>query len=746
MKIIEFLDNHNIKWIPINLEIEITSRGKIKKNLKPYPNGQMPSYNDLSNNELVKDRQKLASQYEHIWIDTSFINQIDVDGENDPKLASPYFKSVTKKKPHYFVSGFLGLTKKRCNTKWKDTELLCGQGSYAEKGLEVYNTDIPIKDYSGNIEEVLGVNGSSNNTNKKTCNCLNSNINNILNEMFYTKGNWKSNSYASSRTIVLIPENDKTCLVNKNKTHSCVQSYLTLGKATCTAKCYSCGERSIDIKKNSSNWKQIKGYFDFTSNDENVTYDQIQDYVDDYCKENDLMKKDGYMMKRSNECKIEYERISRFSDWLDDLFRLSELNLKNAYKKPLAKKHLEDYLTNIHTDIRVLKRDNNIISFKNGFLKLKEFSFHTYNDSEKYTFIAKKYIPLDFDKEWLKMEWDEIESPIFDKIISDQPQIFNDKDVLLVFYGLLGSLHYPVGSDPIKVAPYLVGTSGTGKSTIMNIIMSTFSQECIGAINYKERTFGKSAFLDHDVIMDTDTPANMISLFGKTDFQKAVSGETIAIPIKNQKQEEQHKVTQRMFFCSQYMQDCQDTGEVIRRIAYFGFEPVKNTKSNLEENGIQNELNLVLIKTLLARNKLLKKYNTTPFHEWKINYFDSRKDDILWENNYIYRMISEHKYFKVRKGSEFPFEEFIELFHDYYKGQPNRPKKPKTTDVMFTKMGLKVKKKVFCKDCGNPFCLDVKCCSNYAANNRKTKYFITDLYYDDNQSLNILDDSDSDVL
>ncbi len=97
MKIIEFLDNHNIKWIPINLEIEITSRGKIKKNLKPYPNGQMPSYNDLSNNELVKDRQKLASQYEHIWIDTSFINQIDVDGENDPKLASPYFKSVTKK-------------------------------------------------------------------------------------------------------------------------------------------------------------------------------------------------------------------------------------------------------------------------------------------------------------------------------------------------------------------------------------------------------------------------------------------------------------------------------------------------------------------------------------------------------------------------------------------------------------------------------------------------------------------------
>lgn len=745
MLIIEFLKKHDIRWIPIHLEIEITSRGKIKKNLKPYENGKMPSYNDLSNLDLVNERQKLISKYEYIWIDTNFVNQIDIDGDIDPKLESPYFNSVTKNKPHYFVSGFLGFNKKRCNTKWKDVELLCGQGSYAKKDYMVCNANMSIKDYSGNINEVL-IETSSTDSNKKTLKCLNSNINIILNEMFYTTGNWKSNSYSNSRTIVLIPEKDKTCLVNKDKTHSCVQCYVTIGKATCNAKCYSCGEKSIDIKKNSSNWKQIKGYFDFTSNDENITYDQIQDYVDDYCKENDLMKKDGYMMKRSKECKVEYEKIARFSDWLDDLFRLAELNLKSAYKKPLAKKHLEEYLNNIHTDIRILKRNNNIVSFKNGFLKLKEFTFHPYNESEKYTFIAKKYIPLDFDADWLQMEWDQIQIPIFDKIIKDQPQIYENKDVLQVFYGLLGSLHYPVGMDSIKVTPYLVGTSGTGKSTIMNIFMQTFSSECIGAINYKERTFGKSAFLDHDVIMDTDTPANMITLFGKTDFQKAVSGETIAIPIKNQKQEEQHKVTQRMFFCSQYMQDCQDTGEVIRRIAYFGFEPVQNTTSNLEENCIKTELNLVLIKALLARRKILQKYGSTPFHEWKINYFDSRKDDILWENNQIYRMISEHKYFKIRKGCEFPFEEFIEMFHEFYKGQPNRPKKPKNTDVMFTKMGLKVQKKVFCKECMKPFCFDVKCCSNHAPNNRKTKYFISDLYYDDSiDSRNILDD-DIDIL
>ena len=170
-------------------------------------------------------------------------------------------------------------------------------------------------------------------------------------------------------------------------------------------------------------------------------------------------------------------------------------------------------MTHIHTDIQILKRDSNIVSFNNGFLKLKEFTFHEYDDSFRYKFIAKKFIPLDFDSDWLSCTWKEIECPIFDKIVSDQPQISGDPDVLLAFYGLLGSLHFPVGSDSLKVVPYLVGTSGTGKSTIVNIVTHTFSPECIGTINYKEAVFGKSGFLNHDIIIDPDTPAHMIKSF-----------------------------------------------------------------------------------------------------------------------------------------------------------------------------------------------------------------------------------------
>tara|TARA_Y100000389_G_scaffold12592_1_gene11348 strand:+ start:65 stop:2353 length:2289 start_codon:yes stop_codon:yes gene_type:complete len=729
--IIEFLDENNINWMPIHLELKQTkTSGKIRKYIRPYKeNSQMPSYTELSDNNIVNERQKLASNYDFIWIDTRIINQVDVDGDEDPKLDTPYFESVTKKTPHYFVKGFFGFSKKRSPTKWKDVELLSGQGSYCNKNICVYNAEKQIINYCGRVNEILK---SDEVSEKRVNNTLNQNISDLLNTVFQIQGNWKSNYYASSRSVILIPANDKTCLINKNKVHSCVQSFVCIGKTSCNVKCHSCGERKIDIKKNQTSWKSIRQYFDLASSEsENISFDVLQDYLDDYCAEEDLMKKDGYIMKRSSECRIEYEKVLKFGPFLDDLFREAEAPLKKFYKKPGTKRNLEDYLIHIDTDIRTLKRDSNIVSFKNGFLKLKDFTFHEYDDSCNYTFIAKKYIPLDFEVEWLNLSWEQIDCPIFDKIIQDQPQIVSDPMVLLAFYGLLGSLHYPVGYDSIKVVPYLVGTSGTGKSTIVNIYLNTFSQECVGTINYKEKTFGKSAFLDHDVIIDSDTPANMIDCFGKTDFQKAVSGETIAIPIKNQKQEEQHKVTQRMLFCSQYMQDVQDTGEVIRRIAYFGFEPVENTNSNLENECINQEIHKVLMKTLLARKKLIEIFKNKPFHEWDIQYFDSRKDDILMENNYIYRMISEHKYFKIRKGKQYPFEEFVVKFNEHFKNQPGRPKKPKTTDVMFTKMGLKVVKDTVCKDCGNKFQINKPCCHKFEKNNKTSNYYIGDLWYEE---------------
>ena len=237
----------------------------------------------------------MGRNYDYIWIDTTAVNQLDVDGDVEPELSTPYYLSVSKKKKHFFVKGFQGIGKKRTPTKWKDVELLCGQGSYASKNDVVYSFKSPIKDYCGIVDEVLSKDGI---VSKNSNTCLNSNVCLNLNEMFSTRGEWKSNSYESGRCIAIIPSSDKTCLLDASRQHSCVKSYVILGKTSCKVKCHSCGERKVDCKKHSSYWKQIRAYFELSTTEDNVNYDTIQEYVDDYCADNDLMKKDGYIMRR----------------------------------------------------------------------------------------------------------------------------------------------------------------------------------------------------------------------------------------------------------------------------------------------------------------------------------------------------------------------------------------------------------------------------------------------------------------
>lgn len=735
--IINYLDKNGILWMPINLKLDENK----KKILLPYrETNKKPSYTDFTKtDDTISNRKKLIDYYEYIWIDTRNIQQIDVDGDVDPKLNTPCFLSVGKKKRHYFIKGFGNMKLKRSSTRWENVELLCGQASYAHKNSRIYFANESILNVSGRQNEIVP---SVDNCSDKEYKNVPNSVSDSLSRVMGVDGKWNIHTYRSSQTaIVCVPASDKKCLVDVTKTHSCVQCWLVISRTQCTAKCYSCSpSRKIDTKLNAGEWKVIREGIGIKP-PEDTKYDDLLDHLEDTCSQEGYLKKDGYIMRRSPDCPIEYEQVNIYEEFLDNLFRKSDDQLRRLYRRPNVKDNLVKYLTNNHVTIPLLKRNQNIVAFKNGFLRLDSMSFEEYDQYPRYTFAAKKYIPFDLDPEILNKNWYDVKCPVFDKIISDQPQLSGD--ISLIFHGFLGRLHYPIGSDPsdkIHAIPYLVGTSGTGKSTIVNIISNTFSQECIGTLNFKEKIFGKTAFLDKDIIIDSDTPSNMISEFGKTDFQKAVSGETIAIPVKNQKQESQKKITQPMLFCSQYMQDVQDTGEVIRRIAYFGFEPVEQTNGDMESECINTELHLVLIKLLLARKEMLNKYGKIPFHEWNLPYFDSMKEDILIENNPIYRMISQSDSLVYRKGSKYSFVDFLEEYNAFYASQHRKPKKPKSTDVIFTKMNTPIKKECICKGCRKKFDPKKVCCPDYSTKNKISCYYVMNLYK--KRTLHI-DDSDS---
>ena len=98
--IINYLDKNGILWMPINLKLDENK----KKILLPYrETNKKPSYTDFTKtDDTISNRKKMIDYYEYIWIDTRNIQQIDVDGDVDPKLNTPCFFKCWKEKETLF--------------------------------------------------------------------------------------------------------------------------------------------------------------------------------------------------------------------------------------------------------------------------------------------------------------------------------------------------------------------------------------------------------------------------------------------------------------------------------------------------------------------------------------------------------------------------------------------------------------------------------------------------------------------
>jgi hypothetical protein len=148
MGIIEYLEKNGILWQPISLKDKVPV---------PFTNGIYPAPNDykhLSNDEIIK-RQNMNDS-EVIAIFTNVIQQIDIDNKNATKKYdflknAPYFESLNRKLPHYFVyikeykgerTGIVG------------GDVLTGQWSYCRKDALVFQSSNEIKEFKTTEFEV----------------------------------------------------------------------------------------------------------------------------------------------------------------------------------------------------------------------------------------------------------------------------------------------------------------------------------------------------------------------------------------------------------------------------------------------------------------------------------------------------------------------------------------------------------------------------------------------------------------
>jgi len=142
VNIIDYLNNNNIKWFPLTINDK-------KEPIFFEKGNYMPKTNDFKNlkDYELKNRQHFINDTDYIAIDTNDIQQLDIDNpellQNDNifnlKNTTPYFLSINRKMPHYFIV-FKNKFKDCINLI--DADLLLGQWAYCHKNIYIYNSEM----------------------------------------------------------------------------------------------------------------------------------------------------------------------------------------------------------------------------------------------------------------------------------------------------------------------------------------------------------------------------------------------------------------------------------------------------------------------------------------------------------------------------------------------------------------------------------------------------------------------------
>lgn len=232
-------------------------------------------------------------------------------------------------------------------------------------------------------------------------------------------------------------------------------------------------------------------------------------------------------------------------------------------QNPSNADHLAKFLQNTY-DFRfpVIKRNRFMRSFRNGVYFCNSDEFMSYEEASRHSNdIPARHYDLDFnyysnyktafDDDFFdhsidltdttqRLCWENIQTPVFEKLLTDQRI---PDDAQRVLFALIGRMLYRNNknhrrvpdSDPFdfclddwQVCLYLKGVGGTGKSKFIEIIQHLFEKEDFGIISTNmQRDFGLETFVTKFLLLgpDLDGHLNM----DPTVFNNIVSGEFIGV-------------------------------------------------------------------------------------------------------------------------------------------------------------------------------------------------------------------------
>lgn len=468
--------------------------------------------------------------------------------------------------------------------------------------------------------------------------------------------------------------------------------------------------------------------------DENDVYNMTR-YILDLSIKNKYIKDNIRILKPSKLSPIVYEPYKEFADFINDVFTDDTPYYKVFRKSPNNFKQIQDYLEKFNDkELPFVKYNQHIISFKNGYLDIKDpydITFNSFDDIEYINdIITSVHHDIDFDIKLLDMDVDDVKTPLFDKICNYH---FEDEEILKIFYGMCGRLHYPL-FDNFNCMLFVKGGANTGKSTTGNIVMR--NHQNIGTISGSmEKTFGFQSLHKKSIIYVPDMNKNITEKIDKGDFQRLIEGSRMNIAIKNKGSLNNIIMKTSLFFLSNYFIHYKDSsGAIPRRLCVFfmdRFLEVRDT--TLEKRCIEQESHLILIKTIKSYVYLLDRFKGKTFEDWGIEYFKRGYEEMTNKCNKLYEFLTlppgDYDYHCVYKKGHITKQEdlkkCVERFY-YMNGIKEKFELNKTT---LGRCGYEIKQINLCASCGKKAFSkkNEKCCDNYNSKNRRKKYCIVNL-------------------
>ena len=561
-------------------------------------------------------------------------------------------------------------------------------------------------------------------------------LNNLLSAEF---GKYTWNYEFVSDTSVKLVNDNKQCLVNPTHQHSSINhSCIFINqKGSNYRSCHSHGKAKIPITKNIQQIKQILGLAKQQQNEGDLNdFQSLCERVLDDGQDRHLKKLNGYIYEPQPYSPIVYKRGVTYQEYLNKLYSNKSHPTYNIFRKSsTTMSKMLTYMTE-YDDIEFsfLKTNRHIFSFCNGYLDISDlfdikFTFWD-NLPLDHNIATTVHYDIEFDMQWLK--GDGLETPIFDQIVMNHLNEFedeNDNMLYEIFCGMIGRLHYDLNKyDRFNCMLYILGYANTGKSTIAEFILSNHAS--YGNIEGNEKVFGLQSCVDKPLAYNGDVRIDFHQYMDKAQLQKIIEGARVDIPIKNQPSINDYTWTAPLFFVSNFPLGYKDNSNAIaRRLCIFTFDSfIENRDASLRDQMFTNERPLLLIKSLLKYQNLVKLHSNKTFQDWPYKYLKDNTMKQQTKSDYVYAFCNlapgSFKYWPVYEEgcvlTKDKFKEYIE-FYVYLKHTKNY--RYTHNKNALKALGFDCKDKKICGNCGKEPTgarkRENQCCMKYNKRNRR---------------------------